>query len=132
MNVLITRFILPVVVLLTISTSCNVEQIEKYNSDFEGKWRTEPYNAPTVGGMVRNYIIINGKDSGLGIACKTNCELCDCLVFQAGRVKIHTSTKELQVGGTVNQIMRVDEEPFINNEGTWEFIMNDLSYLKYE
>lgn len=126
------KFILPAFVLLFVFTSCNVEQIEKYNPDFEGKWRTETYNSPTVGGMVRNYIIIDGRDSGLGIACQTDCELCDCLVFEAGRVRIHKSTKELQVGGTVNQIMHVQEEPFINEEGIWEFIMNDLSYFKYD
>lgn len=120
------------ILILATASSCSVEQIEKYNPDFKGKWKTDPYNAPTVGGMVRNYIIIDEKNSGLGIACKTDCELCDCLVFQSGRVKIHKSTKELQVGGTVNQIMRVDKEPFINDEGTWEFIMNDLSYFKYE
>lgn len=113
-------------------TSCNVEQIENYNPDFKGKWRTSPYNSPSIGGVVRNYIIIDGRESGLGIACETDCELCNCLVFQAGRVKIHKSTKELQVGGTVSQIMLVNKEPFLNQDGEYEFIMNDISYFKYE
>jgi hypothetical protein len=111
---------------------CQVQQLENYNPDFNGTWRSDVYYSPGVGDSIRNYLTVDGKNSGLGIACKKDCSFCDCLVTQSGRAKINTSTNSLQVGGTVNQILIIEQEPFINDDGIWEMKLENVSYKKYD
>lgn len=110
--------------------SCQTEELESYNPDFKGEWETAFIFSPTVGDSVQNYLTVNGRDSGLGIACETDCSFCNCLSFSSGRAKINTKTKELQVGGTVNQIMKITNEPFVNDDGVLELTLNNVAYFK--
>lgn len=112
-------------------SSCNVREVEKYNPDFTGNWRTSVFFSPAAGDSIRNYLIIDGKDSGLGIACDKNNELSNCLVFQTGKVKINTSTQYLQIGNSVQNTRRVDKEPYLNDNAEWEMILDSLVYTKY-
>jgi len=112
--------------------SCQVQQLENYNPDFNGKWRSDIYYSPGVGDTIRNYLTIDGKNSGLGIACVKDCSFCDCLVTQSGRAKINTGTNSVQVGGTVSQILIIEQEPFINEDGIWEMKLENVSYTKYD
>jgi len=111
--------------------SCNVQQVEKYNSDFQGNWRTGVFYSPSAGDSIRNYLIIDGKDSALGIACDKDTQLGSCLVFQAGRVKINKSTLFLQVGNSVQNTRRVDKEPYLNANSNWEMVLDSLVYTRY-
>ena len=112
-------------------TSCSVQDIEKYNEDFIGQWRTNIYYAPMKGDSIRNYLTIDGKDSGFGIGCETDDPFVKCLNFQTGKVKYNKASKGIQVGNSVQQIHYVDQEPFINNLGKWELIIDSISYYKY-
>lgn len=112
--------------------SCNVEDLEDYNPEFKGEWRSAKYYTPSVGDSTQNYITIDGRDGGLGIGCEIDCQFCKCMVFQAGRVKINKKTKEIQVGGTVQQIMRITQEPFVNFEGRWEMEIDNVAYFRDE
>ena len=125
------RYIILITFLSTLY-ACNVQHIENYNSDFEGKWETAVYNSSTTAGKAQNYIIIDGENSGLGIACTPNCELCDCTIFKSGRAKINTSNNGLQIGGTVDQIMIIEQEPFINENNEWEMVVENMRYFKYQ
>ena len=60
---------------LLLFSSCNVQEVEKYNPDFEGKWRTGVFYSPAASDSIRNYLIIDGKESALGIACNKNVQL---------------------------------------------------------
>jgi len=111
--------------------SCNVLDVEKYNPDFNGHWRTAIFFSPAAGDSIRNYLIIDGKDSGLGIACDKNNSLSNCLVFQTGKVKINTSNGYLQIGNSVQNTRRVDKEPYLNNNSEWEMILDSLVYSKF-
>jgi hypothetical protein len=111
--------------------SCNIQQAEKYNSDFAGKWRSVVFFSPTVGDSSRNYLIIDGKDSALGVGCKKNCELCNCLVFQTGKAKINKSTMALQIGNSIQNIRRIDSEPYLNANNQWEMVVDSMIYEKY-
>lgn len=111
--------------------SCSVQDIEKYNDDFTGDWRTGVYFSPTKGDSIRNYLTIDGKDSGFGIACETDEPFEKCLNFQGGKVKYNKASKGIQIGNSVQQIHYVDQEPFVNSQGTWELIIDSVSYYKY-
>jgi len=111
--------------------SCNVQQVEKYNPDFQGNWKTGVFYSPAAGDSIRNYLIIDGKDSALGIACNKNTQLGNCLIFQTGKVKINKSTMFLQVGNSVQNTRRIDKEPYLNENSEWEMVLDSLVYYRY-
>lgn len=113
--------------------SCNVQRLENYDSNFEGRWRSIVYNSPTAGDSIRNYLVVDGKNSAFGLSCRREitCEMCDCLIFNSGRAKINTSTNTLQVGGTVAQISTITKMPFENEEGEWQLEIDNVPYFKY-
>ncbi|HLV41708.1 MAG TPA: hypothetical protein VKY37_05475 [Brumimicrobium sp.] len=112
-------------------SSCNVQNIEKYNEEFKGEWRTGVYYSPTKSDSIRNFLTIDGINSGFGIACKKNDPFEKCLYFQTGKVRYNKASKGIQVGNSVQQIHSVDKEPFINNSGSWELVIDSISYYKY-
>lgn len=111
--------------------ACTVQQAEKYNSDFEGKWRSRVYFSPTVGDSSRNYLLIDGKNSVLGVGCKKNCELCGCIIFQTGKAKINKSTMYMQVGNSIQNIRRIDVEPYLNSNSQWEMVVDSMIYERF-
>lgn len=111
--------------------SCNVEDLEKYNDDFKGKWRTDVYYSPSKGDSIRNYLTVDGKDSGFGVACEKDDPFVYCLSFQTGKVKYNKASRGLQIGNSVQLIPYVDKEPFINPDGRWEIVLDNVSYYKY-
>jgi hypothetical protein len=111
--------------------SCNVQDVERYNPDFQGNWRTNVFYSPSAGDSIRNYIIIDGKDSALGIACDKNVQLGSCLIFQSGKVKINKSTMFLQIGNSIQNTRRVDVEPYLINNSEWEMVLDSLVYSKF-
>lgn len=117
--------------LLLSIASCNVQNIEKYNEDFIGEWRTAVYNSPTKADSIRNFLTVDGKNSSFGVACETDVAFKNCLIFQTGKVKYNKSTKGIQVGNSVSQIKYVTQEPFINENGVWELSLDSISYFKY-
>ncbi|RFC53300.1 hypothetical protein DXU93_13945 [Brumimicrobium aurantiacum] len=111
--------------------ACNIKQIEKYNEEFNGKWRTDVFYSPTKADTSRNYLTVDGKNSGFGVACHIDDSFEECLVFQTGKIKINSSTKAVQFGNSVSQIHYVTQEPFINTEGVWELSLDSIQYFKY-
>lgn len=112
-------------------SSCSVKDIEKYNPDFKGKWRTQVYYSPSKGDSIRNYLNVDGKDSGFGIACDKNDPFNDCVFFQSGKIKFNKANKGLQIGNDVSQIHSVDKQPFINENSQWELMIDSVAYYKY-
>ena len=111
--------------------SCNVEDLEKYNDEFKGEWKTIVYYSPSKGDSIRNYFTVNGHDSGFGVGCEINDPFSKCLVLQTGKVKYNKASKGIQIGNSVQLIHYVDREPFINDNGKWEIIIDSVSYYKY-
>lgn len=126
-----SRLILFLLFYLAAFTSCNVQDLEKYNEDFKGNWKSRVYFSPTAGDSIRNYLKVDGKDSGFGLACEKNSEFTNCLYFQSGKAKYNKASKGLQIGNSVQQIYRVDEEPNINSLGEWQIIIDSIVYIKY-
>ena len=125
------RFLVLGLTIMFIAASCNVQNIEKYNEEFTGEWRTGVYYSPTKGDSIRNYLTINGNESGFGIACKKDDPFEKCLYFQTGKVKYNKASKGIQFGNSIQQIHTVDREPFINQSGGWELLIDSISYYKY-
>ncbi|MEX2484264.1 MAG: hypothetical protein WED10_06890 [Brumimicrobium sp.] len=111
--------------------SCSVQDIEKYNEDFKGSWKSDKYYSASAGDTIRNYLKIDGKDSGFGLACKKDSEFTDCLYFQSGKAKYNKASKGLQIGNSVQQIYRIDEEPHVNNNGEWQIMIDSIPYYRY-
>lgn len=110
--------------------SCNTKDIGDFNPDFIGEWHSETYNSPSIGGMAQDFLMVDAANGGLGIGCETGCPFCNCLIFQSGRVRINISNNNIAVGGSIQQIMSVTKEPFINDDGIWEMEINNLPYFK--
>lgn len=121
---------LALVLTVSLFSACSVEELEKYNEEFKGSWRTDVFYYPAMGDSIRNYILIDGKDSAFGIACKKDKPYSKCLSFQTGKAKYNKASKGLQIGNSIDQIHYVDREPFVNN-GKWEMIIDSVSYYKY-
>lgn len=117
--------------MILILFSCNVKNIEKYNEDFEGQWRTDVYYSPTKADSIRNFLNVDGRDGGYGVACDKDDAFEECLFFRTGRVKINKSTKAIQFGNSVAQIHYVTQEPFINDFGKWELSLDSIKYYQY-
>lgn len=120
------------VILLTLTlASCNVEDLEKYNEEFIGEWRTDIYYSPSKGDSIRNYFTVDGRDSGFGFGCEIDDPFVKCLTLQTGKLKYNKASRGLQVGNSVQFIHYVDREPFINDDGKWELMIDSVSYYKY-
>lgn len=124
-------FLSVVIVVVLFLSSCNVQNIEKYNEDFKGKWRTDVYFSPSKGDSAQSYLTVDGKDSGFGVACDKGKPFELCLFFQTGKIKYNKASKGIQFGNSVSQIHTVTKEPFINEFGQWELSIDSLSYFKY-
>ena len=111
--------------------SCNVQDLEKYNEDFKGNWKSRVYFSPTAGDSIRNYLKVDGKDSGFGLACEKDSEFTNCLYFQSGKAKYNKASNGLQIGNSVQQIYSVDEQPNVNSSGEWQIIIDSIVYTKY-
>lgn len=120
-----------IIMTLLAITSCNIEDIEKYNDDFVGSWRTDVHFSATKGDSIRHYLTIDGSDSGFGIGCKVDEPFEECLDFKTGKVKYNKASKGIQVGNSVKQIHYVQQEPHINDEGKWIMVIDKVSYYRY-
>lgn len=116
---------------LFILVSCNVQDLEKYNEDFKGDWKSNVYFSPSAGDSIRNYLKIEGKNSAFGLACEKDSEFTNCLYFQSGKAKFNKASNGMQVGNSVQIIYRVDQEPNINSSGKWQMIIDSIVYTKY-
>ncbi len=122
-------------ILLSIITfylvACSVKELEKYNEDFSGSWRSEVFNSPTQGDSARHYLDVDGKNSAFGYSCDAENPHDECLRYQSGKAKYNKANKGLQIGNSVEKIYRVDREPFMNDQGKWEMVLDSISYFKY-
>jgi hypothetical protein len=112
-------------------TSCSVKELEKYNEDFKGSWRSTVYFSPQAGDSIRNYLKVDGSNSAFGLLCDESTEFEACLYFQQGKAKYNKVNKGLQIGNSVQNIYQIDQEPFVNSDGTWEMLIDSISYFKY-
>lgn len=119
-----------IAVLLFIS-SCSVQELEKYNEDFRGDWRTNVYFSPQAGDSIRNYLKVDGNNSAFGLLCDKSDDFDGCLYYQQGKVKYNKANQGLQIGNSVQNIYRIDREPFINSDGIWELSIDSVAYFKY-
>lgn len=126
------KFIIFLATLSLMLLACQTQELENYDPNYKGKWRSDRYFSPTVGDSIQNYLIVDGRNSGIGIGCEVACSMCNCLLFQSGRAKINTKNNQLQVGGTVNQIMVITQTPLEDENGIWTLALDNVIYVKHD
>lgn len=122
-------FVISIFVLIVFS-SCSVQELEKYNEDFKGDWRTDVYFSPQAGDSIRNYLKVDGNNSAFGLLCDKSDDFEGCLYFQQGKAKYNKANQGLQIGNSVQNIYHINQEPFINSDGVWEMLIDSVSYFK--
>lgn len=118
--------------LLTIGLiGCN-KSVFKYNSDFEGTWRTVTQFDSTFNKIVTSEIVIQGKDGRFSYACETICgtELCDCSFTQVGKAVMSSSKTQLKIGSTSSFPLTIEQEPYQDNNGIWKMKVYGLTFIK--
>lgn len=125
------RWSVLIVFIVGFMMSCSVQNIEKYNEDFKGDWRTEKYYISSNKDSVRNFFTVDGKDSGFGVACDYDDPFNDCVYFEGGKIKYNKANQGIQIGNSITQIHTIDKQPFINDQGKWEVVIDSTSYYKY-
>lgn len=119
------------ILLSALLSSCSVQELEKYNEDFKGDWRSAVYYSAQAGDSIRNYLTVNGNNSAFGLLCNKNSSFDGCLYYQQGKAKYNKASKGLQIGNSVQNIYAIDKEPFVNSNGVWELSIDSVSYYKY-
>lgn len=118
-------------VLLFLLWACN-KPVYKYNSDFEGRWRTIPVYDTNLDEIVGSEIIIEGADGAFNSTCLDTCSenLCNCLTQQSGKAVMNSSKTEMKIGSSSTYSLTVDEEPNIDTNNVWTMKIEGLRYYK--
>ena len=128
MKLLFTMFTLG---LLVAVGSCD-KPVYKYNSNFEGTWRTVTQFDSTFNKIVTSEIVIDGRDGRFSYACETICgsELCDCNITQVGKAVMNSTKTQLKIGSTSSFPLTIEQEPYQDNNGTWKMKVYGLTFIK--
>lgn len=115
-------------VILVIS-ACN-KPVYKYNSDFEGTWRTIPVYDSVLQFTSTSEIIIAGADGSYKNSCNTcGVDLCSCISSQTGKAVMNDSKTQMRMGSK-GYALSIDEEPAIDSNGVWTMKIQGLRYYK--
>jgi hypothetical protein len=112
-----------------IIVSCN-KPVYKYNSDFEGTWRTPVVYDTILNKNVVSEILIDGADGTYSNTCDPcGVDLCDCISYQVGRAVMNTSKTQMKIGSN-SYALTIQDEPSINAIGQWTMIIRNQTYYK--
>ncbi len=122
------RYIYFVLVFLTV-VSCN-KPVYKYNSNFEGTWRTLLVYDDILDTEVMSEIVIQGEEGTYKNTCRPcGTDLCDCLNTHVGKAVMNSSRTQMRIGSS-NYALRIDEEPNIDGNGAWTMKIQGLRYYR--
>jgi hypothetical protein len=109
---------------------CN-KKAGKYNPDFIGTWRTEPYTVNSAA-QYSNEIIIEESDGAYRLQCSEVCEpyLCNCSNEVTGTPLVSSDKKLLKIGSANSITLPIDEEPYENSAGEWIMKIDGKEYRK--
>lgn len=109
--------------------SCN-KPVYKYNSEFEGTWRTLLVYDDILDTEVMSEIVIQGEDGTYKNTCRPcGTELCDCLNTHVGKAVMNSSRTQMRIGSS-NYALRIDEEPNVDGNGLWTMKIQGLRYYR--
>ncbi|MFT5777630.1 MAG: hypothetical protein ACI837_000578 [Crocinitomicaceae bacterium] len=116
--------------LLFIVSACD-KPVIKYNSDFEGQWRTILVYDSLLQVNVMNEIVIEGKDGSFKNTCAPcGADLCNCLNSSVGKATMNSSKTHMKIGSSNSYPLEIQEEPNIDSTGTWTMLIHGLRYYK--
>ena len=115
--------------LLFILWACN-KPVYKYNSDFEGNWRTAVIYDTILNKNVMSEIVIDGADGTFSNTCDTiGVDLCNCISYQVGKAVMNTSKTQMKIGSK-SYALTIQEEPSVNSIGLWTMKVQNLTYFR--
>jgi len=117
------------VVCLFVLLACN-KPVYKYNSNFEGVWRTTPVYDSVLHYVVCSEIEIDGADGFFQSTCKLNgTELCDCIDNHIGKAVMNDTRTQMKIGSK-GYALSIDEEPNQDSNGNWTMKIKGLRYYR--
>jgi hypothetical protein len=123
------RILVFLVLLGGILVSCN-KPVYKYNSDFEGTWKTDVIFDTILNMNVRSEIIIDGADGSYKNTCSPcGSELCNCVSTHYGKAVMNTSRTEMRIGSS-NYSLKINEEPYQDTDGLWKMKIQGLVFIR--
>lgn len=109
--------------------SCN-KSVTKYNSDFEGTWRTIPQYDSILEYETISEIFLDGNDGSYKSSCKAcGVDLCDCTNSGSGNAVINSSKTQMRFGSK-GTLLTVNEEPNVDANGLWTMKIQGIRYYK--
>lgn len=110
--------------------SCN-KPVYKYNSDFEGTWRTLIVYDSLLNANTCSEIFIDGEEGSFKNTCNPcGVDLCNCISSQAGKAVLNSSKTHMKIGSSNNLILSIDEEPNMDANGLWTMKIRGLRYYR--
>lgn len=116
--------------LIFLMYSCN-KPVYKYNSEFEGIWRTVVIYDSLLNANTCSEIFIDGEDGTFKNTCNPcGLDLCNCVSTQAGKAVMNSSKTHMKIGSSNNMVLIIDEEPNIDANGLWTMKIRGLRYYR--
>lgn len=125
MKTYISIFLLALLVL----TACD-KPVYKYNSDFEGTWRTDAVYDSVLQYTTMSEIIIDGADGSYKNSCAIcGTDLCNCVSTQVGKAVVDNNHTHMRMGSN-GYPLTIDEEPNIDGSGNWTMKVQGQRFYK--
>jgi hypothetical protein len=126
---LFKKFSCSFLLLLGFLSSCN-KPVYKYNSDFEGNWRTAVIYDTILNKNVMSEIVIDGPDGTYSNTCDPcGVDLCNCISSQVGKAVMNTSRTQMKIGSN-SYALTIQQEPTVNALGQTTIIIRNQTYYK--
>ena len=110
-------------------TACD-KPVFKYNSDFEGTWRTIQVYDSVLQYITMSELIIDGADGSYKNSCAIcSAELCNCVSTQVGKAVVDNNRTHMRMGSN-GYPLSIDEEPNVDGNGNWTMKIQGQRFYK--
>ena len=118
-------FIAPFFILI----SCN-KPVYKYNSNFEGTWRTMVGYDSLMVANVQSEIVIEGAEGSFKNTCRPcGTDLCNCVSTYYGKAVMNSTKTQMKIGSSNLYPLNIDKEP-TDSAGVWTMKIQGLTYYR--
>lgn len=110
--------------------TCN-KPVYKYNSDFEGIWRTPVIYDSILNKNILKEIVIDGDEGSFKNTCEPcGTDLCNCVSTQYGKAVMNADKTQMRIGSSSSYVLTIQEEPNIDSTGLWTMKIQGSRYYR--
>ena len=118
------------IALVLLVFSCN-KPVYKYNSDFEGTWRSLVVYDTIINADVQSELVIDGADGSYKNTCRPcGVDLCNCVSTYYGKAVMNSTKTQMKIGSSNLYPLTIEEEPNIDSNGVWTMKIQGLRYYR--